>query len=208
MPRSTDGRWTKECQICGTPFQQRRVSQITCSVACRAKLPRNTGGLQPKVGLPPLDCPTCGVNFTPVRDNQIACSPKCYRQTDAWKEAQRRYDRSPERRARKNELRRGSERVRVYNRKIQLARYGLTVEQHDEMLAAQNGLCAICGKPPNPNGVRAASRLHADHDHVTGKVRALLCNSCNNGIGRFRDDPALLHAAAEYIERHRRKEDS
>lgn len=90
----------------------------------------------------------------------------------------------------------------------QLERYGLTVERHDEMLAAQNGLCAICGNPPNPKGIRASSRLHADHDHVTGKVRALLCNSCNNGIGRFRDDPALLRAAAEYIERHRREEDS
>lgn len=122
---------------------------------------------------------------------------------DDRREAQKIADARPERRQRKNDLRRGSEQVRVYNRQKQLERYGLTVAQHDEMLEAQKGLCAICGNPPKPDGVRAASRLHADHDHVTGRVRELLCNSCNNGLGRFKDDPALLRAAAEYIERHR-----
>lgn len=165
-----------------------------------------TGGRRPAVGLKPRDCSVCGTRFQPYRANNWTCSRECYRKTPEWKEAARRSDMRPERQARKNELRRGRESVRLYNRKTQLARYGLTIELHDEMLIAQNGLCAICGKPPNPDGIRAASRLHADHDHVTGKVRALLCNSCNNGIGRFRDDPALLRAAAEYIERHRSQE--
>jgi len=71
------------------------------------------------------------------------------------------------------------------------------------MLAAQQGRCAICGDPPDPDGVRAASRLHADHDHTTGMVRELLCVRCNSGVGLFRDDPALLRVAAAYIERHR-----
>jgi hypothetical protein len=72
------------------------------------------------------------------------------------------------------------------------------------MLASQDGRCAICGDPPDPNGVRATSRLHVDHDHVTNQNRDLLCSRCNQGVGFFRDDPQLLRAAAEYIERHRK----
>lgn len=64
-------------------------------------------------------------------------------------------------------------------------------------LAAQNGLCAICGGPP---GKRS---LNVDHDHVSGNVRDLLCATCNVGIGVMRDNPDLLRKAADYIERHR-----
>ena len=73
------------------------------------------------------------------------------------------------------------------------------------MLSGQGGLCAICGQPPKPDGVRAAGRLHVDHDHVTGAVRALLCNECNRALGYLRDDPNLMRAAAEYVELHRER---
>ena len=62
------------------------------------------------------------------------------------------------------------------------------------MLEEQAGLCAIC---------RRAPAAHVDHDHLTGAVRALLCFNCNGGLGQFKDDPAVLRAAAEYVERHR-----
>lgn len=165
-----------------------------------------TGGRRPAVGLGLRDCVVCGTEFQPYRANNLTCSQRCYRLTPAWKEASRRSDKRPERQARKNELRRGKPITALTNRRNQLARYGLTIEQHDVMLATQNGLCAICSQSPKPDGIRAANRLHADHDHVTGSIRALLCNNCNNGIGRFRDDPALLRAAAEYIESHRSRE--
>ncbi len=58
----------------------------------------------------------------------------------------------------------------------------------------QGGLCAIC---------RTAPAEHVDHDHVTGRVRQLLCFNCNGGLGQFKDDPAVLRAAASYVERHR-----
>lgn len=204
MPRSADGRWTKNCEVCGEEFQQSRDDVKTCSFACRAKLPHNTGGRRPAAGLEPRDCVTCGQRFQPYRDNSVTCSQACYRKTPQWRALQSERDRQPARRARKNELRRGSQRVRDYNRQKQLERYGITVALHDEMLANQGGLCAICGSPPDPNGTRATSRLHVDHDHLTGRVRQLLCNNCNRGVGCFADDPVRLRAAAEYIERHRK----
>jgi Recombination endonuclease VII len=72
--------------------------------------------------------------------------------------------------------------------------FGILADEFDELLAKQGGGCAICGVKPE----RAAS-LHLDHDHVTGKVRAILCLSCNQGIGKFRDDPELLERAARYL---------
>jgi hypothetical protein len=73
-------------------------------------------------------------------------------------------------------------------------RYGITAADADAMLEAQGGLCAVC---------QAAPAVHVDHDHETGAVRALLCFNCNGGLGQFKDDPAVLRAAADYVERHR-----
>lgn len=82
-------------------------------------------------------------------------------------------------------------------------KFGMTVEQYEAMVAAQQGVCAICQRPEfvrSKHGVR--QHLLVDHCHVTGQVRALLCNACNNGLGRFQDDPTLLRAAANYLEHH------
>ncbi len=73
-------------------------------------------------------------------------------------------------------------------------RYGITAAEADAMLTAQGGLCAVC---------RTAPAARVDHDHVTGRVRALLCFNCNGGLGQFKDDPEVMRAAAVYVERHR-----
>lgn len=73
--------------------------------------------------------------------------------------------------------------------------FGLTEADYDRMLTEQRGKCAIC-KRTEPNG---RGRWHIDHDHITGRVRGLLCNGCNAGLGHFRDDPAILRAAARYL---------
>lgn len=76
--------------------------------------------------------------------------------------------------------------------------YGLTLEQYQAMLAAQDGVCWICGADPSTCRYEA---LVVDHDHKTGKVRGLLCNACNSGLGYFRDSISNLEAAMDYLER-------
>jgi hypothetical protein len=73
------------------------------------------------------------------------------------------------------------------------SRYGLSIDQVNEMAA--NG-CQICGTTDWPG---RHNRPHVDHDHKTGAVRGILCTNCNSGLGRFRDDPALLRKAADYL---------
>lgn len=77
-----------------------------------------------------------------------------------------------------------------------MAAYGITVEQYDEMLVAQGGVCAICKTLPEADG---RTPLQVDHDHSTGRIRGLLCSPCNTAIGSLRDDPQLLAAAMEYL---------
>lgn len=79
--------------------------------------------------------------------------------------------------------------------------YGLSPEDRRLMNEAQGRRCALCGRPPSGKGKN--SILQVDHDHRTGKVRALLCNHCNSGLGYFRDDEAMLLRAIEYLRQHR-----
>jgi hypothetical protein len=82
--------------------------------------------------------------------------------------------------------------------------FGITVEQYQEMLEKQRGLCAICGEPDKRihGATKKPIGLSVDHCHTTKKVRALLCSPCNQGIGNFKDDPQLLRAAAAYLEQN------
>lgn len=93
-----------------------------------------------------------------------------------------------------------SDKRRASNRRYML-KYtrGITVEEFDAMLLAQGGRCGICGTT-EPGGRRGT--FNVDHDHVTGKVRKLLCYGCNVGLGHFRDDPELCDAAAAYLRGH------
>ncbi|MDN5516464.1 MAG: endonuclease VII domain-containing protein [Pseudomonas sp.] len=76
--------------------------------------------------------------------------------------------------------------------------YGLEAEQFQQMLDSQGGVCAICRQECNRS---TTSRMCVDHDHATGKIRGLLCFQCNVGLGKFKDDKALLSAAIEYLRR-------
>lgn len=105
---------------------------------------------------------------------------------------------------RRSYLRKYAETTRPYRLK---SRYGLTVAEYQTLFDAQGGLCAICGQPPggmSRNGT-PHTELAVDHDHETGRVRALLCANCNKGIGCLQDDPDRVQAAADYLRRHKEK---
>jgi hypothetical protein len=95
------------------------------------------------------------------------------------------------------------ERVKKYQsrspeqwKKINIARkYGITIEYYDSMVEQQRGLCAICLKKPE--------KLHVDHSHETGIVRALLCHKCNTSLGLLQEDAEILNRAIEYLEKHK-----
>lgn len=80
--------------------------------------------------------------------------------------------------------------------------YGLDSEQYARMLTEQNGGCAICHRPETAVVFGKVIDLAVDHCHTTGKVRALLCTTCNTSLGGFKDDPRLLQAAIEYLKHH------
>lgn len=75
-------------------------------------------------------------------------------------------------------------------------RYGLPEGGYQELLAAQGGRCAICGRKPRTRA------LALDHDHRTGRIRGLLCSGprgCNKALGVFETDPDIAYRAALYL---------
>lgn len=77
------------------------------------------------------------------------------------------------------------------------ARFKMTLDEYDAMLAAQGGRCAAC-RTDQPGGRWA--RFSVDHDHATGLVRGLLCLRCNRAVGLMLDDPVTARAIASYLE--------
>lgn len=71
--------------------------------------------------------------------------------------------------------------------------YRISKSRYLKTLAAQGGVCALCSRGP-------AAELVPDHCHTTDKFRGLLCRTCNAGLGFFHDNPALLRAAALYLD--------
>lgn len=79
--------------------------------------------------------------------------------------------------------------------KSRLKQYNLSIEAYNSMLRSQNECCKICNKPSKYG-------LCIDHDHKSGKVRGLLCNRCNLGVGHFYDDIQTLENAVLYLKQH------
>lgn len=91
------------------------------------------------------------------------------------------------------------------NTKEVCRRLELDVSEYYKMLEAQNNLCKICGKEETRKSRTKGKvcQLAIDHCHETGKIRALLCHSCNVALGSFKDDIQLLKNAISYLERHK-----
>ena len=75
-------------------------------------------------------------------------------------------------------------------------RYGITLQEFDALITKQGFLCPICLRRP---------AVHVDHHHASGTVRGILCEMCNGGLGQFRDNPATIESAIEYLECHERE---
>ena len=123
-------------------------------------------------------CRTCG---GPIEESQFKKCAKCrmgnwqatkvYRETDSYRDHSSRA---------------------LKNWDLQ-KKYGITLADYLRMLKEQNGACKIC------LGVDAHKALAVDHDHQTKVVRGLLCDRCNRGLRHFKDSPAYLQLAIDYL---------
>ena len=164
-------------------------------------------------------CPQCGEEFTRIRTKgalRIYCTRKCTMAAGEARKLQRNAGLEARRCAcgaavttrvgkpvcpdcHKDPRPGAQERERART----LRTYGLTQAHWDEFIARQQDRCAVC-MTTKPGG--RGERWHIDHDHVTGKVRGLLCHGCNVGIGNMQDDSEIIMAAARYVAAHRESE--
>ena len=85
---------------------------------------------------------------------------------------------------------------------MRVINYKCTPVEYEAMVIAQDGKCAICRCAPAARYKGRMKQLAVDHDHVTGRIRALLCNGCNSGLGHFKNNPLILIAAVQYLSIH------
>ncbi len=89
--------------------------------------------------------------------------------------------------------------IRSRNLKVS---FGITIDDYDVLLSKQNEVCAICGNKETRKNMYGIRRLAVDHNHTTGKIRGLLCSTCNQGLGMFYTDENgidLLLKSVEYM---------
>jgi len=103
----------------------------------------------------------------------------------------------------RNSTPRGKAIQRISGHKHRLRKkYGMTEQDYLEMFRRQNGKCAIC----SVSHLELNNPLCVDHNHVTGNVRGLLCDHCNNLLGRAKDSIAILDRAKWYLSHYQTKE--
>jgi len=80
-------------------------------------------------------------------------------------------------------------------------KYGITLEEYEVMFKAQGGVCAVCGQSETTRYRGTLRSLAVDHNHVTGRVRGLLCGNCNKALGLLKDNPVIIEGLANYTRR-------
>ena len=172
--------YCRQCQIADA--KSRHISTP------RWKAPEGTKYCPGCQEVKPLD--TFGANRTAHDGKQGQCKPCCV----ASVTASRHKDPTAHRRSSKNWRDKNPERHADNNARW---RYGIEHGTYAEMLTAQKGQCAICGTTDTGR----LSRFHIDNCHETKKVRGLLCNGCNVGLGQFKHSVEILKAADAYLKR-------
>ncbi len=86
-------------------------------------------------------------------------------------------------------------------------KYNMTIEDYENLSFQQENVCAICGnKETNYTSNPQVTHLAVDHDHLSGRIRGLLCAQCNQAIGKFRHDINLLQKAIDYLKGYKCEE--
>lgn len=103
----------------------------------------------------------------------------------------------------RNRRKRNPEEKEKDRKTITKTRYGLTKEEIQRFSVAQRGICDICGNPETIRYKDTTKLLSIDHNHITNKVRGILCQSCNSMLGYAKADNGtqLLLKAISYLER-------
>lgn len=81
-----------------------------------------------------------------------------------------------------------------------LSKYGLTLEQYVQLHIDQDKKCGNTGCAKELDLL--AQSTHVDHNHITGKVRSLLCQNCNTALGHAQEDQNRLIGLLAYLDRH------
>lgn len=142
-----------------------------------------------------IKCLNCGNEINNRTRNQVACGSKKIKYSCAWErqrvssnKAKMKFYNSMSQLERKN-----------YNRTLKIGRkFKIDNLVFEDMVRKQNNLCAICGEKE----IVEDRCLSIDHCHKTGKVRGLLCRTCNSGIGFLKDDIYLLKKAIKYLKNY------
>lgn len=132
---------------------------------------------------------------------KINAKQKIFRQKPEYKE----YKRKWEKEWRKKNIVKSRERIRKWYKdnpeKARSAKlksgYGINLDDYNQIFDSQNGLCAIC-KEKEIRG----TYLCVDHNHITGKVRGLLCSKCNSAIGYLNEDIDIFLEAIKYLKKY------
>lgn len=168
-------RTGRTCRQCGGPIAVTSSTKaITCSRKCSLAYQNRLRAERAAARREQPPCVECGSPIDKGVRLRKFCSPQCKSNAHGriWRATKPHY--------------------------MRMHLYGVSQQQYEAMLAEQGGLCAVC-RTDEWGGRHGVP--HVDHDHSTGAVRGLLCDNCNQGLGRFGDDPTRLRAAAEYLER-------
>jgi len=140
-------------------------------------------------------CRACGNQYQPTRRDQTYCTSRCRKEHSDYGRVHKAANR-----AKYTEYARAHRernRDRYFDRRLQ-REYGITLADYYRILTTQGGGCGICGVAESRNK-DGSGRLHVDHDHATGNVRGLLCDTCNRGIGQLGDNVDRVKAAVRYL---------
>lgn len=134
-------------------------------------------------------------DYSEFNNNIKNCDKKCYQ----CRECDSRQCKEYYRKNKENRIIAGkkyhSENPDAYRNSRYKLRYGITIDDYNNLWNFQNGVCATCGEPE-----KQYKYLVVDHDHRTGKVRGLLCTNCNKALGNVLDKVETLENMIKYLE--------